>query len=219
MDYKAAILSVLKLLENEGYSRDEIEQEVGASANWIDQVISRGGNKQALTRLENFHKAVAKRNTTNELQEPKAKYNRHQLLRLSLKEPKRAIPVTNGKASAGTIQLINDEPELILEFIDAPFIGIVDGVVECVGHSMYPVFPNGSRIAVKKLEDKTLIQPGEFYYLIDTNYEGYVKRIYVEDDGLVLSSENPDREKYPAFKRKWSQIVSLFKVKADITKH
>jgi transcriptional regulator with XRE-family HTH domain len=145
--------------------------------------------------------------------------SKHQKLRLSLKNNTKPIPVSNTKAAAGMVQLVNDEPELILDYIDAPFIGIVDGVVECVGHSMYPVFPNGSRIAVRKLEDKTLIQPGEFYYLIDTNYEGYVKRLYAEEDGLVLSSENPDKQKYPPFKRKWSQIVSLFKVKADITKH
>ncbi|SHN42320.1 S24 family peptidase [Chitinophaga sp. CF418] len=141
--------------------------------------------------------------------------------RIALKAKKKPVPMTNTKASAGTIALFNDEPELIVEFLDIPFIGIVDGAIEVVGESMVPTFKNGSRAAVRKLEDKTLINWGEIYYIVDTNYEGVVKRLYAgtDDTHIVLKSDNPDQETYPPFPRKWQHIVAVFKVKAEITKH
>lgn len=141
--------------------------------------------------------------------------------RMSLKEKRNPVPMYNTKAAAGTIALVQDEPELILEFVDMPFVGMVDGAIEVVGDSMSPSFKNGARAAVRKLEDKTLLAWGEVYYIIDSNYEGYVKRVYEGQDEshIVLRSDNPDKEMYPAFKRKWENIVAIFKVKADITKH
>ena len=147
------------------------------------------------------------------------KLSKHQKFRLSLKNNNKPIPVSNTKAAVGMVQVVNDESKLIVDYIDALFIGIVDWVVECFGHSIYLVLPIKSRIAVRILLDKSLIQFGEFYNLIDTNYEGHVKCLYVEEDGLYLSSENLDKQKYPHYKRKCSLVVSFFKVKADITKH
>lgn len=145
----------------------------------------------------------------------------YQKLRMSLNENRKLVPMYNTKAAAGTIALVQDEPELILEFVDMPFVGMVDGAIEVVGDSMSPSFKNGARAAVRRLEDKTLLNWGEVYYIIDSNYEGYIKRVYegVDDSHIFLRSDNPDKEMYPAFKRKWENIVAIFKVKADITKH
>jgi hypothetical protein len=63
MDYKEQIQIVLKSLESIGFTRGTIEEQVGASPNWIDQVLARGGNKQALKRLKTFEMAaIAKSN-------------------------------------------------------------------------------------------------------------------------------------------------------------
>lgn len=143
----------------------------------------------------------------------------HILIRMALKHKSTPIPVTNIKASAGQIVTINDEPELILEYIEAPFLKGVEGVIEVAGHSMYPKFPNGTRLAIKKLEFKKLIRPGEDYYIIDVNYEGYVKRLYKikdDDNSVELRSYNEDMDQYPNFKMSWDDIIAVFKVKAGI---
>lgn len=141
--------------------------------------------------------------------------------RISLKENKRPVPVMNVKAAAGTIALIQDEPELIVEYLDVPFVGMVDGAIEVVGESMLPTLSPGARAAVKKLEDKTLLNWGEVYYVIDSNYEGYIKRLYPGSDEshITLRSDNPNPTLYPPIARKWEHIIAIFKVKADITKH
>ncbi|HRI21159.1 MAG TPA: S24 family peptidase [Panacibacter sp.] len=142
----------------------------------------------------------------------------HILMRLSLKQKALPIPVYNTKASAGQVILVNDEPELIVEYISAPFLNDVHGVIEIAGHSMYPKYPNGSRLAVKKLEHKKVIRPGEDYYVIDINYEGYVKRLYKSHDPelVLLRSYNEDHLQYPDFEMPWDMILAVFKVKAGI---
>ena len=141
--------------------------------------------------------------------------------RISLKENRKPVPMYNVKAAAGTIALVQDEHELIVEYLDVPFVGMVDGAIEVVGESMLPTLCPGARAAVKKLEDKTLLNWGEVYYVIDANYEGYVKRLYPgsDDTFITLKSDNPNAGLYPPIARKWEHIVAIFKVKADITKH
>src|ERR1043165_162971 len=65
-------------------------------------------------------------------------------LRLPLNPKIVPTPQTDGKAAAGTIRLYDDEPELIVDRISAPFLGPVDGVIEVTGESMTPTFSNGS---------------------------------------------------------------------------
>lgn len=142
-------------------------------------------------------------------------------MRLALKYSRAPIPVTNTKAAAGSVILYNDEPEIILEYVEIPFVGNTDGAIEVVGESMYPTLKNGSRIAVAKIEDKTLIHPGYIYYILDKNHQGVVKRLYKgkDENHIKLSSDNPDKETYPPYELHLSKVLAIFKVQADITKH
>ena len=142
-------------------------------------------------------------------------------LRLPLKKRGKPTPVSNDKATPGMVVLINEEPELILEYIDVPFIGWVDGVVEVVGESMHPTFKNGDRIAIKRLDNRSLLNWGEYYYIVDTNWQGVVKRILEGNNGdhIVLQSDNPDQKKFPPIKRRWKDIEAVFKVTGAITKY
>ncbi|HAN37668.1 MAG TPA: hypothetical protein DCQ29_02095 [Chitinophagaceae bacterium] len=145
---------------------------------------------------------------------------KHILMRLALKENAKPIPVTNIKASAGAIQLYNDEPELIIEYIETPLITDAVGTIEVKGHSMAPKYPNGTRIVIgEKLTHKHLIRPGEDYYIIDLNYEGYIKRLYKvpgDDTKVELRSYNEDKDAYPNYQLNWSEVIAVFRVKAGI---
>jgi hypothetical protein len=142
------------------------------------------------------------------------------IMRLPLKPNKRAVPANNVKLSPGTITIVNDEPELIVDYLEAPFLGQVEGVVDVVGESMYPSFKSGAKVAVARLQDPTLLIWGDFYYVIDKNLVGLLKRVGPgkTEESIILKSENPDTEKYPPIVRRWDQIEAIFKVKADINR-
>lgn len=141
-------------------------------------------------------------------------------LQLSLKKRGRTPTVSNDPASPGTVVFNNDDPELVVEYINVPFIGWVDGVVEMAGDSMRPTFKAGDRIAIKRLDKRDLLNWGECYYIIDTNWQGVVKRVFAgtREDYVVLQSDHEDQVKYPPVKRKWKDIAAVFKVAGAIVK-
>ena len=51
MDYKKEILNLLENLKSLGIDRDKVEAGIGVASNYIDQVLSRGGNKSAYNKL------------------------------------------------------------------------------------------------------------------------------------------------------------------------
>ena len=51
MNFKKDILTVLDSLKKKGIDRSAVEAELGYSANYIDQILSKGGNKVVLRRL------------------------------------------------------------------------------------------------------------------------------------------------------------------------
>lgn len=131
---------------------------------------------------------------------------------------KNLTPVFNTKASAGQAILFNDRPELIIEYVDIPFIGKSDGVIEIVGDSMNPTYVNGTRIAVRKLEEKELVYPNECYYVIDINYDGRVKRLMKSEkkDHIILHSDNKE---YPDVEFNWNKILAVCKILCRIIKN
>ncbi|WP_205513024.1 LexA family transcriptional regulator [Longitalea arenae] len=142
-------------------------------------------------------------------------------LKLPLKSGKPAPPQTDGKAAAGTIAIADDEPQLIVDRITAPFLGAAEGVVEVVGQSMEPTYVNGCRIVISRLKDYRNLHWGLNYYIIDTNWHGIVRRVYKADDenSLCLVADNPDQLKYPPIEISLDQIEAIFKVRAAIIKY
>ena len=51
-------------------------------------------------------------------------------LKLPLNNTRPAVPQTDGKAASGTIIFTDDGPELIVDRINAPVLGVVEGVIE-----------------------------------------------------------------------------------------
>jgi phage repressor protein C with HTH and peptisase S24 domain len=147
-------------------------------------------------------------------------YRKPATLRLPLNRDRAAIPQTDGKAAAGTILFANDEPELIVDRINAPFLGPVEGIVEVSGESMAPTFTNGCRVAITRLNNYRILDWGWHYYIIDKNWQGYVRRVYPgeTESSLCLVADNPNQDKFPPIQRQWEHIEAIFRVIAAIWK-
>ena len=66
MDFKENIELLLKNLRTLGYDRRKIEKELGYDEKYIDQVLSKGGNKKFLANLERFYIEKSNRETTKD---------------------------------------------------------------------------------------------------------------------------------------------------------
>jgi hypothetical protein len=69
MEYRKAIELVLNDLKSKGYTRREIEKELNYKENYIDQALSKGGNKKFLGHLKNLNTRLLKK-ATSEKTEP-----------------------------------------------------------------------------------------------------------------------------------------------------
>ena len=138
-------------------------------------------------------------------------------LRLPLDPTKAASSQVNGKA-AGTIIIQNSSSELIVDRLEAPFMGNVDGAVEVTSENMEPTFKKGSRIAISRLEDIRILEWGECYFIIDKNGQGSVRRVQQGENEtqLILESDNPS---YGPLKRNLNEIKAILKIKAGILKY
>ncbi|MBO9200228.1 MULTISPECIES: helix-turn-helix transcriptional regulator [Niastella] len=141
-------------------------------------------------------------------------------LRIPLTSAGPAVPQSDGIAASGTVIFSNNEPELIVDRINAPCLGTVDGSIEIIGNSMEPTFCNGGRIAISRLSDNRSLIPGQYYYIIDTNWQGIVRRVYPGERGnsILLVADNPDQLKHPPIEKSLDQVAAIFKVGAALIK-
>lgn len=54
MEFKSQIEKLLKTLKDKGVERGKIEEDLGYSENYIDQMLAKGGNKRFLTALQKY---------------------------------------------------------------------------------------------------------------------------------------------------------------------
>jgi len=170
--------------------------------------------------LDKYEKAINKL-ITNEIK------TNHIQLRQNLKTGEMKPIETDVKFTAGQIVQFDDEPNLIVEPIKASYLEDAPYTVEVTNESMLPTIKPGDRVALKKLNDKTMIMPGEIYFIVDTENERVAKRLYYKTNdksAVLLRSDNETKNDkgeylYPEFERKWEQIIAVYRIKADITLH
>lgn len=123
-------------------------------------------------------------------------------------------PVYNidGTLATGTIFLFNDVPQLIVERVNLPFLGTVEGAIEVTGASMEPTFKNGDRIAINRLRYFQILDWGRCYYIINKNLKGTLRRVYRGEGGLQLLSDHPNQTLFPPIERTWDQIVAVLEI-------
>ena len=128
-----------------------------------------------------------------------------------------SLSLSDNNAVPGSIISINNEPVLVAFRIDAPVIGDVDGVIPVMGDSMEPKFRSGNWIALKKLRYTRIINGGYYYYVVDMNGKGLLRRVLpaAENNSIILTAEN---EAYPEITRNMDDILAIFSVEAVIVK-
>lgn len=133
-----------------------------------------------------------------------------------LSQDEESLLFYDNNAAPGNIIVINDQPILVASRIDAPVIGDVDGVIPVTGDSMEPRFRSGNWIAIKKLRFTKIINAGFFYYVVDKNHKGIIRRIRpgAEANSIILSAENG--KDYPETTRKMDDVLAIFSIEAVI---
>ncbi|MEP7375547.1 MAG: hypothetical protein ABI675_19535 [Chitinophagaceae bacterium] len=71
MEYKKEIETLLITLKSKGYSRAYIEKKLDYSENYIDQILSKGGNKKVAGALKRLNESLLQ-NATSRKQEAKS---------------------------------------------------------------------------------------------------------------------------------------------------
>jgi phage repressor protein C with HTH and peptisase S24 domain len=142
------------------------------------------------------------------------------VMRLNLASNKHAVPANSSIAAPGSVMVINNEPQMVVDFIKVPCLGDVEGLVNVEGDSMAPTFENGSKAVIQRLNDPTLLNWGDCYYIIDKNLNGLLRRLTPgkNDESLILKADNPDQEKFPPITRSLSQIQAIFRAKAQLVR-
>jgi transcriptional regulator with XRE-family HTH domain len=132
-----------------------------------------------------------------------------------LSHDEEALPLADGYSPG--ITTLNDKPMLVGWRIDAPVIGNFDCVIAVNGDSMEPKFKNGSWIALKKLRFTKILNAGYYYYIVDRNLQGLLRRVQpaAENNSIILIAEN---EQYPEIVRRIDDVLAIFSVEAVINK-
>lgn len=122
------------------------------------------------------------------------------------------IPLLPVKAQGGRLNEFVASPMLHeCERIVCP-IGGVDFAMTISGESMYPEYPNGSQIFVKKVNEKAFIEWGKCYVLDTCN--GAVIKILVPgaDERKVKCLSVNKEERYAPFEVEWKDIFGVYRV-------
>lgn len=128
-----------------------------------------------------------------------------------------SISITDLNTVPGSIIYIKDKPVLAAWKIEAPFIGAFDGVVPVTDDSMEPEYKNGSHVALKKLRFTRIINAGYYYYVVDKNGKGLLRKVRPssENNSIILSAENKN---YPEITRNMDDIMAIFSVEGRFSK-
>lgn len=132
--------------------------------------------------------------------------------RPQIEEGTEGIPLLPVKAQGGSLNGFAASPMLYeCERIVCP-IGGVDFAMTISGESMYPEYPNGSQIFVKKVNEKAFIEWGKCYVLDTCN--GAVIKILVpgaDETKVKCLSVNKD-ERYAPFEVAWKDVFGVYRV-------
>jgi phage repressor protein C with HTH and peptisase S24 domain len=130
--------------------------------------------------------------------------------------PSKGIAYYNLDASAGPIEMFQDEKE-ILERIYIPGFGNCDVAINVWGDSMYPHYRAGNIALCQELEDKSQIQFGEVYLIITGQLRTvkYVRK-HKEKHMVILRSAN---DKYDDMEIEVDKIIKIYLVKGKVERN
>ena len=117
------------------------------------------------------------------------------------------ISASGGSLNSFVVSVKDSDCEKIISPIrDADF------AITVTGSSMYPEFPAGSQILIKKIDESQFIEWGRTYVL-DTCNGVVVKKLVKGDEGSYhCVSCNPDQDKYAPFDIPTEAVFGIYRV-------
>lgn len=136
------------------------------------------------------------------------------------------IPYYDVDVLASPIEVFNDQTMTPTFKIDLPGFADCDFAINVAGHSMYPTIESGTMILCKRIHDKSLIIPGEIYFIVTEDYR-MVKRLKKsEKKGWVIAASDnhnghssPDGHTYSSMEIPLDKILHIYLVKGNIKRH
>ena len=202
------------LKDNLRFSGEEIGRRLGVSASYISNLYNGKpiGKVVSIKIAEEFKLPIYFVLTGNNFEENNLSSNLYLTNQNVTK-----IPYYNVEATAGKLNVFNDNNETPDYLISIPAFSDCDFAVNVAGHSMYPKFNNGDIIICKKINNLNIIPFGETF-LVVTNEQRLVKYIKPgkSDEYISLESEN---EKFDPFEILKSDIIQLYLIKGKIERN
>lgn len=88
----------------------------------------------------------------------------------------------------------------------------VDFAITVTGHSMFPEYPAGSQVLIKKIDEKQFIEWGRAY-ILDTCNGVVLKKLVKGEPGFYhCVSVNPDQDKYAPFSIPEDAVFGVYRV-------
>jgi hypothetical protein len=80
--------------------------------------------------------------------------------------------------------------------------------------NMTPTLNYGAAVTIEQLNDPQEVEPVQIYYVIDQNLRGAFLRASQDrnEDYLRLTSDNPDKQQWPAQYMRVSSIRAIFRI-------
>lgn len=136
------------------------------------------------------------------------------------------VPFYEIDVSASVVEVFTDSAiETPSSELSVPGLEDCDFAVPVYGHSMYPIYENGTIIVCKEVQDKQLINYGEIYFIVTKDYR-MVKRLQrgSKDFTLLAESENTEKRingqlKYEPIELPVDSILRLYLVKGCIKRN
>jgi transcriptional regulator with XRE-family HTH domain len=202
------------IAEATGISKENLYKwEKGTKPSDFDQLVLL---REYLDKMDDASDQMAEDPKFNHT--PKVKPATTFLTGIFLSQDEESLLLYDSNAAPGNVIIINKQPVLVTSRIDAPVIGEVDGVIPVTGDSMEPRFRSGNWIAIKKLRFTRIINAGFFYFIVDMNHTGLIRRVRPsgETNSIILTAENG--KDYPEITRKMDEILAIFSIEAVIFK-
>lgn len=195
-------------IKNRGLTIKNFETSINVGNGFVNNIVS-GIGADKLVKISNAYPEL---NTSWLL------YNEGEMLRDNtiinkVAENNELVPLVPISAMAGELVGFNIDgiTQADCERITSPIKG-VDFAVPVYGESMYPEYPNGSRVLVKKINHNSFIEWGKVY-VVDTANGIVLKQIRKSDnpDAITCYSLN-DNSIYAPFDIHMKDVLGMYRV-------
>lgn len=211
---------IWKVIENEGLNRNSFSHAIGVNYKQVCDIIN--GDTKSITSkfadkilavFPNYNKVWLLTGEGEMLKDDRI--NRENGVIIN-KEPKGIRYHDNLDASAGNVEMFDDEKENNGPVMRIPGFEDCTDALNVWGDSMYPVLKSGEIVILKEWKE-SFVNYGKIYLIVTKNGNRMIKYLKPsEKEGMIRCvSENPE---HPAFDVPMEDICRIFLVKGHIEK-